>query len=299
VIMRSGAAKTSENLAETTIITNEKNEPMMERTIIVVGGGLCGLAASLGLAQLGYHVHVMERRRSETMQKRRVGTYLMQPNAIRALEELCQEAMDPLYDMGITTPSSECKMYAWWMVRDSLLRQAEKMEKITLWTGWSFTDLDDGMDSDSVKARFARSNDKDTNTEDQPKQRLELRGALLLGCDGIHSAVRTHLGLPPATPTGSMCWRGTISVDQENSSSLLASRLMDPPVYINSGPCVLGLKSYHSKYDGVMTWSISLQDDDAAIGKYRHPRDAVRRFLKDNTETGELFNKVRTTASKS
>jgi len=126
-----------------------------------------------------------------------------------------------------------------------------------------------------------------------------------VGADGVHSAVRASLDLAPATHTGSVCWRGTISIIDDddddnaidnnnikNAQKLLAPLLTSPLLttgkmvmgYIKCDPyCVVGLKSFHSKYPGVMTWTVNTREPDAAV-KFSHPRDALGAYLDSITK---------------
>ena len=179
--------------------------------------------------------------------------------------------------------------------------------------GWSFSDVEDDH-PDFIKARFTRTqqtqtltekDDDGTNTQidNEAEDVLDLTGILLVGADGVHSAARASLDLAPATHTGSVSWGGTISIidddddnddddaiDNNNINSarkLLAPLLTSPLLttgkmvmgYIKCGPyCVVGLKSFHSKYPGVMTWTVNTREPDAAV-KFSHPRDALGSYL--------------------
>jgi len=77
-----------------------------------------------------------------------------------------------------------------------------------------------------------------------------------------------------------------------NARKLLAPLLTSPLLttgkmvlgYIKCGPyCVVGLKSFHSKYPGVMTWTVNTKEPDAAV-KFSHPRDALGAYLDSITK---------------
>lgn len=203
--------------------------------------------------------------------------------------------------------------------------------------GWSFSAFDDD-NPDQIKARFTRTPQTQTQTQTQKdddttqidneaehEDVLELTGIMVVGADGVHSAVRASLDLAPATPTGSVCWRGSISINDDdtdndddemkkNARQVLAPLLTSPLLttgnmvrgYIKCGPyCVIGLKSFHSKYPGVMTWTVNSREPEAAI-RFRHPREAVGAYLAassdnnddndddndDNTKTAALIEAV-------
>ena len=157
-----------------TSITNTKDN------IIIVGAGIAGTTLALGLTAANYRVHLVERRLDY---QRRGGTYLMQPNSIRAMDEICPAVMETLHPTGIPIPMSGGKMYVWGSVRDALVEQVQKKESIVMHNGWSFESCTE--EEDCVKVHLQ-------STED-PTRKLTLSGALLVGADGVHSAVRSQV----------------------------------------------------------------------------------------------------------
>jgi len=208
--------------------------------------------------------------------KRKGGAYIMQPNGLKALYEVAPQLQQGLDVLGVDVPSSNGKLYAWWMIRDALYQEVLKQKdnnNVKFYRGWTFENFFDDPQSPTIKARFKREGCSATDEEDC----LELEGALLIGADGIHSGIRAQLGLPPADPVGSCVWRGSIQIPEDHSTlGPLLHKGVHPMGYVSLGGATSAVSflNFHSKYPGVMTWSISTKDTSAS-----HPRQVVGPYL--------------------
>ena len=188
--------------------------------VIIAGGGIGGLAAALTLHQIGVHSVVFEAVRE--MRPLGVGINL-QPNAVREL-----------YDLGITEadldriglPAKEWALvglngndiyseprgkragYNWpqYAVHRGLLHMLLH-DKVVERLGPQSVRLEAASPAIAgmPTAASARSVEHADGSTSEP------RGALLIGADGIHSAVRAqmHPGQPPIHWGGAVMWRGT------------------------------------------------------------------------------------------
>ncbi len=177
--------------------------------ILIIGGGIGGLAAAIALQQLGLAVTVFER----TPELHEVGAGLsLWPNAVKALDKL--GLGEPLRAMGV--PNGSAGIRAWDgtpLVQlsastleqtfgaptivvhradlQTLLRAALAPDVLRL--GWECTGF--VQDAEGVTAQFADGQ--------------SVRGDLLIGADGIRSAMRTQLfGEQPLRYAGYTAWRG-------------------------------------------------------------------------------------------
>lgn len=193
---------------------------MTERPVIIAGGGIGGLATALTLHQIGVPCIVFEAVRE--MRPLGVGINL-QPNAVREL-----------YDLGITEadldqvglPAREWALvglngndiyseprgiragynwpqYAVHRGRFHMLLHDKVVERIgadAMRLGSRVTGYIKHADG-SVSARIENADGATTETN----------GALLIGADGIHSAIRAqmHPAQPPIHWGGAIMWRGT------------------------------------------------------------------------------------------
>ncbi|MFP4439978.1 MAG: FAD-dependent monooxygenase [Chloroflexaceae bacterium] len=177
--------------------------------ILIIGGGIGGLAAAIALQQIGLAVTVFER----TPELREVGAGLsLWPNAVKSLDKLGLGG--PLRAMGV--PNGSAGIRAWdgtplVQLSASTLEQTFGAPTIvvhradlqtllrkalvpdTLRLGWECTGL--RQDAEGVTARFADGQ--------------AVRGDLLIGADGIRSITRTQiLGEQPLRYAGYTAWRG-------------------------------------------------------------------------------------------
>jgi FAD-dependent urate hydroxylase len=230
----------------------------MANNVIVIGAGLAGLATSIGLARLGgFHVDLVEKRSSFEI---RGSTFGLAPNGAKALRELCPNVLEELLENGILMPTGG-HMIVWWLIREALLREAEKMpDRINIRMGWNLQRIEN--DQESVRAYFDKDNYCDAGGIGSSSSNNQecLEGSILIAADGIHSAVRNLLGLPPADkPPSSLIWRGVAQVPMSNDSILYPylTKGIVPLGSLNFGPSVMGVFSFHEKRPGVMTWTVA------------------------------------------
>ena len=193
---------------------------MHDSPVIIAGGGIGGLATALTLHQIGVPCVVFEAVRE--MKPLGVGINL-QPNAVRELYDLGIGA-DELNRIGLpakewalvglngndiySEPRGLLAGYNWpqYAVHRGGLhvmlyqKVAERIGRDAVKLGSRVTGYRKNSDG-SVTAIVERA---DGST-------FEQRGALLIGADGIHSAVRAqmHPNQPPIHWGGAIMWRGT------------------------------------------------------------------------------------------
>jgi 2-polyprenyl-6-methoxyphenol hydroxylase-like FAD-dependent oxidoreductase len=210
-----------ESLALTWIVSNAMsatNSPT-RRPVLIVGGGIGGLSLALTLQQIGVPCIVLESVRE--LKPLGVGINL-QPNAVRELYDLGigSEMLDAI---GIqakewalvglngndvySEPRGLLAGYKWpqYSVHRGELQVLlyrtviERLGPEAIRTGLHVTGYRN--DQDGVTA-FVR-----TRSGDQ----MEVSGSLLVGADGLHSAIRAqmHPSQPPIQWGGAIMWRGT------------------------------------------------------------------------------------------
>lgn len=187
-------------------------------TILIAGGGIAGLAVALTCHQIGLKVRVFESVRE--IKPLGVGINL-QPSAVRELFDLGFE--QGLEDIGVRTrdygmyskkgleiwtePRGLWAGYRWpqYSVHRGLLHMmlyralVERAGPDCIETGWTAT----GFDNDGDEAMLHLvSADGEKRTE---------RGTIVIGADGIHSAIRAQIAPNEGPPVwaGAVLWRGT------------------------------------------------------------------------------------------
>jgi 5-methylphenazine-1-carboxylate 1-monooxygenase len=191
-----------------------------DNSVIIAGGGIGGLATALTLHQIGVPCVVFEAVRE--MRPLGVGIN-MQPNAVRELYDLgfTQADLDrvglPAQEWALvglngndiySEPRGALAGYHWpqyavhrghfhMMLHDAVV---ERMGPQAVRLGSRVNGYRNNADG-SVSALIEHA---DGSTS-------EMRGALLIGADGIHSAIRAqmHPAQPPIHWGGALMWRGT------------------------------------------------------------------------------------------
>jgi salicylate hydroxylase len=187
--------------------------------ILIAGAGIGGLTAALALLRRGHEVHLFEQARN----LREVGAGVqLSANGTRVLIDLgLQSAMEQivcvpagkqlrlwssgqawkLFDLGEASAARYGAPY--WMVHRGdfhgvLLDAVRRTASGAVHTGATATGFD--QDADGVTLHLGSGE--------------RVRGDLLIGADGVHSAIRQHLfGAGRARFTGIMAWRGLIQME--------------------------------------------------------------------------------------
>lgn len=200
--------------------------------VLIVGGGIAGLATALSLAQKGYKTHVLER--SPVFSEVGAGLQLA-PNASRVLDQL--GVLDQVHKMAVfprnilwldaqtgeninrinlETSFQERYQYPYLVMHRSdllntLLEACQKHELICLETDKQVVSIQDCVD-------FAVANCQDNSS---------YQAEILIGADGLRSVVRDFL----STPSEPICshyvaYRGTIPIEHISSQADLDNVLM-------------------------------------------------------------------------
>ena len=194
---------------------------MTDDKVIIAGGGIGGLTLALTLHQIGVPFLVLET--SHTMRPLGVGINI-QPNAVRELFELGLTS-EVLGTIGVSAKE-------WALV--GLNGREVYSEKRGLDAGYNWPQFAAhrgellmllyrtlieraGAESVMLGARVDKylkrpSGEVDVSVRGSDGSRFQISGRLLIGADGIHSAVRAqmHPDQPPIHWGGAIMWRGTV-----------------------------------------------------------------------------------------
>ena len=256
---------------------------MDRRPVLVAGGGIGGLSVALTLHQIGVPCVVLESVRH--LQPLGVGINL-QPNAVRELYEL-GIGPEQLEAIGLQTrewvlvglngkevyaePRGVRAGYKWpqYSVHRGGLQMllyetvVERLGTGAVRAGTAVTGYCHDAEGTGVRALV----------ETRDGERGEIEGALLIGADGLHSAVRAqmHPGQPPIQWGGAIMWRG-----------------ITPGVPIRTGASFVGLGTHRHR---VVFYPISRPDPVTGLA----PINWVAEITVDNSggwTTGDWNRRV-------
>lgn len=244
-----------------------------EKPVIIAGGGIGGLAMALTLHQIGVPCLVIESAR--TMRALGVGINI-QPNAIRELLDL-GVTLDELDAVGIRAKE-------WALVGlngKEVYAEPRGLDAGYKWPQYAvhrgefhmmlYRKVVERLGEAAVilggkVRRYENTSVGVTVTLDHSDgSSSEIEGALLIGADGIHSAVRAqmHPDQPPIHWGGCVMWRGTVrtkALRTDSSFVGLGTHLHRMVIYPISQPDVEGYS--------VVNWIAELTMDSYDEGQY-------------------------------
>ncbi len=202
---------------------------MANDPVIIAGGGIGGLSLALTLHQIGVPCIVIEA--SPEMRPLGVGINI-QPNAVRELLEAGIELSD-LDNIGV--PAREWALVG--LNGKEVYAEARGLEAGYRWPQYAvhrgqllmllYNKVLDRLGQSAIRlgtrvTGFKKDNDGVTALlHHSDGSSSEQRGQLLIGADGIHSAVRAqmHPEQPPIHWGGALMWRGTTRIKPMRTES--------------------------------------------------------------------------------
>lgn len=247
-----------------------------EQNIIIVGGGLAGLACSLGLAKLGFHVDIIESRATWLQKGSAFG---LAANARKALEELFHDpaSLGKMISKGILVEGMDSYLMVWGIVRDGLLEEVEKCPNISIHMGTTISSFDDFSDQSKIEV-VVKDVDDETKVE-------KLDAVLMVAADGVYSSTRGMLDLEPSKFATVTRWRGALTIphgsilEQFLDKGVTPLRMDDSTKGMTSGECVLSIFNFHPKIERKMTFVMNAHF--VAIPHGTHPREIFFEHMKD------------------
>ncbi|WP_172123537.1 MULTISPECIES: FAD-dependent monooxygenase [unclassified Devosia] len=197
--------------------------PASGRTFFIAGAGIGGLTLALALAKFGAHVVILER--SPRLSEFGAGLQIS-PNARRVLDRLgvgelinargFEPAGIDVYPFGRPDPLVTMELAPLMLERFgaayTVMHRADLAE--TLYeASRRFANIDVMFGVGNWNAQTTKAGVSLT-IEEADGQNRTLRGAALIGADGVHSRTRTQLlGGPAATYSGRIAWRTLLPLD--------------------------------------------------------------------------------------
>jgi 2-polyprenyl-6-methoxyphenol hydroxylase-like FAD-dependent oxidoreductase len=245
-------------------------------TIVIVGAGLSGLALALGLERTNkYKIEIVERRKDLSSQGAAFG---LAPNGIKALNEMFGNSglVDDIKEAGVIFENGAYNvvLLPWWAIRDALLKRVQESKHINLHTNCEFESV-----IDEPEDAFATVTCSNTP--------LRIKGALVVGADGVNSSVRRFLGWKAATPAGAVGWRGHTSV----SCNPIVKEYIENhpgvcPIMVLNKEVIATCFSFLPKSD-IICWVISTKNEQLAE-TVADPLDSFS-LLREHVEDAEVW----------
>ena len=191
----------------------------MDNKTLVIGGGIGGLATALALLRRDHDVEVYER----VPDLQEIGAGLtLSPNGTRLLFSLGLESK--LRELGVLSRDRELRLWntgqAWPLQNQGSTSEARYgAPYLTMHRGDLHTMLLDAVKkekSDAVRTGYRCVDVSSSSSGVVAKfdNGMTATGQILVGADGIHSAVREQLhGTPKPQYVGNIFWRGMVPIE--------------------------------------------------------------------------------------
>lgn len=246
--------------------------------VVVIGAGPAGLAVALGLSHLGCTVDILEKHVDFSVRGSTLG---LAKNGSKALRELTHDddLQHTLLEMGIIMEMSGGSMLTWSTLHDWLLERVKAQpDRITLHMNTKILSLDDVTDECSIKVHCEGD--------------VVYEGQLLVASDGVHSQIRSLLGLEPAIWTGKYVWRGGVVVD-DNSPELeaLLDKGFAPIGFKIFGPTIVAVFNHHSSLPRKLTWVVTSGDPNVEQ-KTTTPWELIKPLSNEEDEHHVVIKKL-------
>jgi salicylate hydroxylase len=211
----SGVARAAARLAH-----KETRMASRKPHILIIGGGIGGMAAALALLKRGFDVDVYE----QSAELREVGAGIqISPNGNRALDAL--GVFETLRELSSKAESKEVRLWNTGRTWKTFDLGAEAVQRygfpyLTVYRPDLLTVLADAVrrekaDAIHLGARCVEVREAGETVSATFEDGRQASGDALIGADGVHSMIRTALfGGGPSKFLGMSVWRGLIPMDR-------------------------------------------------------------------------------------
>ena len=256
--------------------------------VVIIGGGLAGLALAIALSQRQLKCMIIERRSFTP-----AGSSLtVQRNGLKALWELKPDIVSHMLMEGLLVEATGAIMLPWGRMRDMLLYEVLFNTNTEVYSRSTLTFIDKTEEQGSGGGRL-KVHVCDTDDEGNlaaPLRRWVVDASMVIGADGYHSSVRKIYGLSDSVSSGAHVVRGWVDLsgNQQIAEELIRytqERNKISPVTIRKCKGFFIVFNYFRIHFGHVCWVCTAKLDDNNIGDIKNhvldkiftkPRDDLR-----------------------
>ena len=258
-------------------------------TVLVAGGGIGGLAAALALSRLGYSVKVLE----QAAQIGEIGAGIqLGPNAFAAFDALGvgerARARAVYTDRMVMMDAIDASTVASIPVGDAFRRRFGNPYAVIHRADVHTSLLEGVQQADRIEfltsTRVERVEQDDRGVTVVDQNGAAHRGAALIGCDGVKSAVRQQYVGDPVRVSGHVVYRAVVDAAQfpANLSWNAPAVWVGPNCHLVHYPLRGGeqyniVVTFHSRYEE--TWSVTEGSQEEVLSYFTDICDQPRQML--------------------